>query len=76
MEEKYNSEDFLAKWASDELSDTEREAFKKSNDYAYYQAILDGTELLQVPNFEQNIFYQKLQQKIANNKKLDVFCIL
>jgi len=73
MEEKFDREDFLAKWAHNEISDAETEAFKKSKDYVYYKAILDGTELLEVPNFNRDIFYQKLQQKIANNKKPNVF---
>lgn len=63
MEEFENSDDFLAKWASGELSEDQRKAFEASGEHAYYRAILEGTELLDVPSYDKEGLYQKVQQQ-------------
>lgn len=70
MEEFENNDDFLAKWASGELSEAEKEAFRKSEDYAYYQAILEGTDVLEVPSYDKNALFKKVQQKKADKGRV------
>jgi len=70
MEENYDTDDFLAKWASGELSDAEKEAFEKSDDYSFYQAILEGTEVLEVPPYDKEQLFEKVQEMKAAEKNL------
>ncbi len=70
MEKFHDINDFLAKWAADELSHEEKEAFKKTEDYKYYQAILEGTELLEVPTYDSEDFFAAVQRKKSNEKKV------
>ncbi|MEX0314979.1 MAG: FecR family protein [Allomuricauda sp.] len=70
MEEFKNIDDFLAKWASGELSDDQKKAFEQSEEYSYYKAILEGTEVLDVPSYDKEDLYQKLQQQKEKGGKV------
>ncbi len=70
MEKFYNKGDFLAKWASGELSDHEKEAFEKIKDYHYYKAILEGTDLLKTPFYDKEKNYRQVHEKISKRKKV------
>ncbi len=70
MEENYNTDDFLAKWASGELSNAEKEQFKNTKDYSLYQAILEGTDLLDVPEYNNDRMFDQVEQKISEKGKV------
>ncbi len=70
MEKSDNIDDFLAKWASGELSEEEINAFKKTKDYALYETILQGTELLEVPTVDREQLYNRIQEDVSNDKKV------
>lgn len=70
MEKNYETDDFLAKWASGELSEVEKEAFKKTEDFKYYQAILEGTEVLEVPPYSNEKLFKGVQEKILEEPKV------
>ncbi len=70
MEENYTTDDFLAKWASGELSEAEKEAFKKTDDYIYYQAILEGTDILEVPEYDKEKLFEKVQKSKLDEPKV------
>ncbi|WP_420602600.1 FecR family protein [Flagellimonas sp.] len=70
MEELNNIDDFLAKWASGELSDAEKKTFEQSEEYVYYKAILEGTEALDVPSYKKEDLYLKVQQQRENSGKV------
>ena len=44
-------ENYLAKWLNNELSEAELTEFKKSDEYASYQRILDVSSKLEAPDF-------------------------
>lgn len=69
MEKFYNIDDFLAKWASGELSEEEKEAFRKTEDYQYYQAILEGTDVLEVPSLDREKLFEGVREKITKDGK-------
>ena len=64
MKKDFNTDDFLAKWASDELSAADKETFEKSEDYKYYKVILEGTDVLEVPPYDK----EKVFEGITNTK--------
>ena len=70
MEENYNTDDFLAKWAGGELSEVEKEAFRKTEDYKYYQAILEGTDILEVPKYDKEKLFEKVQKTKLDEPKV------
>ncbi len=70
MEKPENTDDFLAKWASGALSEQEMEVFRKSEDYPMYQAILEGTEALEVPDFDKKGAFQSLKERQAERGKV------
>ncbi|MGB5436457.1 MAG: FecR domain-containing protein [Maribacter sp.] len=45
-------ENYLAKWLANELTEEELAAFKKSDEYATYQRILDASNTLEAPSFD------------------------
>ncbi len=69
MEKNYDTDDFLAKWASGALSEEQKEAFRQSEDYKYYEAILGGTELLDVPAYDRETLFNRVSEKIEKEKK-------
>ncbi|SNY95437.1 FecR family protein [Flagellimonas pacifica] len=70
MEEFKNIDDFLAKWASGELSDDQKKSFEQSEEYTYYKAILEGTEVLDVPHYNKEGLYQKVQAQKEKEGKV------
>ncbi len=73
MEKPNNQEDFLAKWASGELSEEEVTRFKKSKDYILYETILEGTKLLDVPNVDRKELFNKIKNESSKKKKTIAF---
>ncbi|MEM9648664.1 MAG: FecR domain-containing protein [Bacteroidota bacterium] len=73
MEKPENKDDFLAKWASGTLTEEEMENFKKSGDYPMYQAILEGTELLEVPQFDKEGAFRSVKEQQAKKGKIISF---
>ena len=47
-------ENYLAKWLNNELSEVELAEFKKSEEYASYQRILDASNDLEAPEFNED----------------------
>ncbi|MCK5440545.1 MAG: FecR family protein [Maribacter sp.] len=45
-------ENYLAKWLNNELTEVELSEFKKSDEYASYQRILDASSTLEAPDFD------------------------
>ena len=45
-------ENYLAKWLNNELTESELSEFKKSDEYAFYQRILEASESLEAPEFD------------------------
>jgi transmembrane sensor len=61
---------FLARWADGSLTEKELEAFKKTPEYLSYAKILEETENLTVPDFEQEKVFKKIHKKIAHKPKV------
>jgi ferric-dicitrate binding protein FerR (iron transport regulator) len=70
MEKFYTTDDFLAKWASGDLSEEQKEAFRQTDDYKFYAAILEGTEVLEVPAFDKDKNFEHVQQKMVVDTKV------
>ena len=70
MEKFYNTDDFLAKWSSGDLSEEQKEVFRQTEDYKYYAAILEGTDLLEIPAYDKEKNFERVQQKMAEEKKV------
>jgi len=70
MEKFDHIDDFLAKWASGDISESEREAFRKTKDYTLYAAILEGTDRLDVPAYDKEKLYKGTRDKIAAEGKV------
>jgi ferric-dicitrate binding protein FerR (iron transport regulator) len=69
MKKKYEKDNFLAKWASGSLTKEEQDAFKASNAYASFDAILKGAEALDVPEYNNEALFNKvLEKKHQQNK--------
>ncbi|PKV53172.1 FecR family protein [Aquimarina sp. MAR_2010_214] len=62
-----DADNFLAKWANGDLSEDEKEDFKKTKEYKLYATILEGTESLDVPVYDNGTVFEGVQEKI--NKK-------
>lgn len=58
-------ENYLAKWLSNELSEADLEAFKKTPEYASYKQILDASSQMQGPGFDVEEALGRLQEKKA-----------
>ncbi|WP_136466451.1 FecR family protein [Flagellimonas onchidii] len=72
MEENKYTDDFLAKWASGNLSNKEQEEFEKSKEHEHFKAILDGTDLLQVSDYDSEALYARIRQGISREKNKKV----
>lgn len=70
MEKFYTTDDFLAKWSSGDLSEEQKEEFRQTDDYKYYAAILEGTDLLEVPSFDKAENFDRLRQKMTEDTKV------
>lgn len=70
MKKPDNTDDFLARWISGELSEEEINTFKKSKDYILYETILEGTKLLDVPTVDREKIFDRIQNSISKEKKV------
>lgn len=66
MEKYSQDETFLARWISGELSPEELNEFKKSKDYPVLNRINDASQRLEVPKFDQQNLFNKLEQYKTN----------
>ena len=62
-------DNYLAKWLNNELTETELAEFKTSEAYASYQRILEVSEQLEAPDFEEDEAFLALKNKRALNEK-------
>ena len=69
MKQHYD-ETFLIRWLNNELSDKERIAFEKSNDFTDYTRILESSERFLLPNFDKKKVLEKIQQKTISKPKV------
>ena len=58
-------ENYLAKWLNNELTEDELAEFKKSEEYATYQKIVDVTSGSEVPEFDMTKAWDNLQSRRA-----------
>ncbi|GGI55732.1 FecR family protein [Winogradskyella haliclonae] len=63
MAEDY-SDNFLAKWLAGELSESELEAFKASDDYEAYKAIINTIDSAELPTADLSKKYEAFQTRI------------
>ncbi|RNC87644.1 MAG: FecR family protein [Winogradskyella sp.] len=71
MEQNY-SDNFLARWLAGELSESELEAFKTSEDYDAYKAIIDTVDSAELPTSNLSRNYEGFQTKIkTQNNSVD-----
>lgn len=63
MNNTTDNDNFLARWLADELSENEKIAFEKTKEFQAYKAILNGTDLLDVPKLDKEVFFEKIQQQ-------------
>lgn len=66
MKQQYD----LAKWLAGEMSDTEREAFEKTPEYATYAKIKDYSAQLQAPDFDQDAIYRNIVSREKKQPKV------
>ncbi len=56
-------ENYLAKWLNNELTDAELAEFKKTAEYASYQKIVDASNKLKGPNFEEDKVWSTIESR-------------
>lgn len=68
-------ENYLAKWLNNELSEAELSEFKKSNEYATYQRILETSSTLEAPSFDKDKAWEAItaQRSSAEQPKVITF---
>ena len=60
---EFKDDTFLSRWINNELSDEELAEFKKSKDYAMYNRILSGSELIESANFDEDALLSRIKHK-------------
>ena len=70
MNSENNNEINLAKWLSGELSPEEKHAFEQSDDYKAYAKIVNATEKLNDPAYNEEAALAKVKEKIAAQPKV------
>jgi ferric-dicitrate binding protein FerR (iron transport regulator) len=63
-------ENYLAKWLNNELSEEELKTFKKSDEYASYQRLLDTSEGLEAPEFNVDQAFIDFKNAQATDPKV------
>jgi ferric-dicitrate binding protein FerR (iron transport regulator) len=64
-------ENYLAKWLNNELTEKELEEFKSSEEYKSYQRIVDATNSIEAPQFnEQEALTAVLNKRTLNDPKV------
>lgn len=54
-------ENYLAKWLNNELSEADLSEFKKTEEYATYQRILETSNTLEAPSFNADMAWESLE---------------
>ncbi|WP_420571481.1 FecR family protein [Kordia sp.] len=75
MESERNNEIDIAKWLSGKLTPQEKQTFEQSEDYKAYAKIINATEKLKDPAYDEDAVFAKIKEKIApqpNVKKLNL----
>lgn len=67
-----NTENYLAKWLSGELEDTELKVFKESPEYQEYARIVAHTDNWKAPDYDVNEQLELLTEKIHSKKEVKV----
>ena len=57
---------FLARWLNGDLTEEERNEFESSEDYAIYQKIVAGSDLLKTPEFDEEAILKGIKNIEAN----------
>lgn len=65
---EFKNDTFLARWINNELSDEELSAFKQSAEYAIYEKIRKGSELIDAAQFDE----PAILQKIKDQRRLEI----
>ncbi|MGB3149726.1 MAG: FecR domain-containing protein [Maribacter sp.] len=61
-------ENYLAKWLNNELSEAELSEFRKSEEYATYQRILEISSTLEAPSFDKDKAWEAVKAQRATEK--------
>lgn len=69
MEQKYTDDTFLARWLNKDLSEEERIAFEKTEDFKEYARIVEKMELFQAPSFNKEKVLESIQKKLSTPKQ-------
>lgn len=59
---------FLARWMNNELTSEELQAFEASEDFTAYKTILEVSDTLEAPGFDEEASLKKVQERIASTK--------
>lgn len=70
MNSEENNEIDLAKWLSGELSPAEKHAFEQTEAYKTYAKIINATEKLNDPAYDDEAVLAKIKEKIATKPKV------
>lgn len=65
MKNEKNNEIDVAKWLSGELTPEEASAFEQSDDYKAYAKIINATEKLKDPAYDEDAVFAKIKEKIT-----------
>jgi len=69
MKQNYKNDDtFLARWLNNELTKSELDDFKKSEDYRLFQKIADKSTQFKVPSFNEDKVLEQIQIKLKERK--------
>lgn len=70
MNTEENNETDIAKWLSGELTPEEKLAFEQTEDFKAYAKIINATEKLRDPAYDEDAVLSKIKQKIAPQPKI------
>jgi ferric-dicitrate binding protein FerR (iron transport regulator) len=70
MERNDISEETLGRWANGTLSPEEQRRFQDNPDANLYEAILSGTDLLELPPYNKEEKYRQLQEALVHETKI------
>ncbi len=65
-----DNKDILLRWLDGDISDTELESFKQSNDYSDFQKIIETTEEMSVPSIEEVALFSKIVKRTSASQKV------
>lgn len=66
---KENSDNFLARWLNNDLSDKELREFKQSPDFLLYQKIAEKSSELSAPEFHKEALFNSVKKALSTPKK-------